>query len=688
MRQTFPLMYRALLFVGLCLLLTARGLSAGPVVLSAQRFFLGAPGVREWKDFDHETPDAASLSLTFSSHANTTAATLLIRQRDVKLRWTVLLNGRKLGLLELNEVLLETAITVPPGALKEGENALTIVPQVEGDDIVIDRVRLDSRPPEEALGEATLQLDARDAESGAHLPCRFTIADAAGTLAPLLAAPGQQLAVRTGVVYSGTGTAEIRVPAGHYTVHLTRGFEYGLHSRKLTIAAGQQEAVALKIRREVPTTGLVACDTHIHTFTLSKHGDATLDERMLTLAGEAIELPVSTDHNLYADYAEAAQRMKVQSYFTWLLGCEVTTTVGHFNAFPVANPQAPLPDWKLTDWPALMQSIRNVPGVQVIVLNHPRNLHTDFIPFQPKHFNSASGDNLRGPEFTFDVMEVINSGTIQSDLSRSWRDWFAVLNHGYRIVAAGSSDSHDVSRFIVGQGRTYIAAEDRDPARIDTAAAVKNFKAGHAYVSMGLLTTLAVEEKFSPGDVAMGLGDEVHVKVRVLGPSWTRADKVVLYANGLPIRTEAIAQPDQAGEKATFTWSIPKPRHDAHLVAIATGPGVHEPYWNIPFPYQPQGRLRDPQVLGLTNPVYLDADGDGNYTSPRGLAQAILTKIGTDPEKLLPALADYDEAVVTQVASLCEKQVVEIRGAAFQELLLRAAEHVQRGFANYLSPAP
>lgn len=42
--------------------------------------------------------------------------------------------------------------------------------------------------------------------------------------------------------------------------------------------------------------------------------------------------------------------------------------------------------------------------------------------------------------------------------------------------------------------------------------------------------------------------------------------------------------------------------------------------------------------------------------------------------------------LVTQVASLCEAQVVEIRGAAFQELLLRAAETVQRGFANYLSP--
>jgi hypothetical protein len=335
-----------------------------------------------------------------------------------------------------------------------------------------------------------------------------------------------------------------------------------------------------------------------------------------------------------------------------------------------------------------MQSIRNVPGVQAIVLNHPRDVHNNFVPFAEKNFNAGSGDNRRGAEFTFDAIEVANSGTLQSDPSRSWRDWFALLNHGYRTVAAGSSDSHDVSRFIVGQGRTYIACDDRDPANIDTATALKNFKAARAYVSLGLLTMLTVEDKFAPGDTATELGAEVHVKVRVLGPSWTRADKLELYANGIRIRSEAIAQPNQPGEKAAVEWTIPKPHYDVHLVAIATGPGVREPYWNIPFPYQPTDRERDPQVLGLSNPVYLDADGDGHYTPPRGVAQALLMKVGTDPEKLLPALADYDEAVVTQVAALCEAQVVEIRGAAFQELLLRAAEHVQRGFANYLSPAP
>src|SRR5206468_7689271 len=126
-------------------------------------------------------------------------------------------------------------------------------------------------------------------------------------------------------------------------------------------------------RREVPTPGLVSCDTHVHTFTFSKHGDATIDERMITLAGEGIELPIATDHNVLADYSGPAQRMNVAERFTPVIGCEVTTDSGHFNVFPIAR-NSGAPDFQIADWPNLMRSIRGTPGVRVVVLNHPRNV--------------------------------------------------------------------------------------------------------------------------------------------------------------------------------------------------------------------------------------------------------------------------------------------------------------------------
>jgi hypothetical protein len=48
-------------------------------------------------------------------------------------------------------------------------------------------------------------------------------------------------------------------------------------------------------------------------------------------------------------------------------------------------------------------------------------------------------------------MEVITSAAMQSDIMQLYRDWFALLNRGYRLTAIASSDTHDVARFILGQ---------------------------------------------------------------------------------------------------------------------------------------------------------------------------------------------------------------------------------------------
>ena len=65
---------------------------------------------------------------------------------------------------------------------------------------------------------------------------------------------------------------------------------------------------------------------------------------------------------------------------------------------------------------------------------------------------------------------------------------------------------------------------------------------------------------------------------------------------------------------------VPRPAYDVHLVAIASGPPVTGPYWPIPKPYQPNSRVWEPRVLGATNPIRIDGDGDGKYTPPRAYA--------------------------------------------------------------------
>src|SRR5688500_15951270 len=72
-------------------------------VLDTTSHHLGFEGEREWRDLDGQTPEGRSLEIQFEARANPQPATLFIRQRDVKLRWPVLLNGRKLGTLDLME---------------------------------------------------------------------------------------------------------------------------------------------------------------------------------------------------------------------------------------------------------------------------------------------------------------------------------------------------------------------------------------------------------------------------------------------------------------------------------------------------------------------------------------------------------------------------------------------------------
>ena len=651
------------------------------VVLNDKRVRLGTAGAPEWESFANDPPAARRLDLKFNARSNIHEATLFIRQDEVRQDWFVELNGRRLGKLFLMEADLVHHLAIPRGALRDGENLLSILPPKENDDIVIHEVRIDPRPPAEAIAEGTLSVTVTDEEHRTW-PCRVTIVDSRGALAPLFAPTNSALsiAVRPGVVYTGNGHASIGLPAGDYTVYASRGFEWSVATQRVHIASGHLARAAFAFRHEVPTPGLVSCDTHVHTFTHSRHGDATMEERMLTIAGEGIELPIATDHNLNIDYSETVRRLRLTHYITPVTGNEVTTPAGHFNIFPV-QPEARVPDFKIIDWPRLMDALRATPDVRVVVLNHPRNVHNNFQPFAATNFNAVSGENLRGPEFTFDAMELLNSSAQQSDYLLVFRDWFALLNHGYRITAVGSSDSHDVSRYIVGQGRTYIACPDRP----DVAKVFSNLIAGRALVSMGLLAQMTVEEKFGVGDLAVNLPKSVRVQVLVSGPSWVNATNATLFANGVSIREQAIdaSSAGGVGVKALLDWRIPRPAHDVHLVALATGPEVTAPFWAIPKPYQPTSAKWTGRVIAATNPIWLDADGDGRFTAARGYARKLVEQHGTNPQTLLPALGRFDEATAAQAASLCVAAGVDINSDSFRRALDSAPGSVRRGFESF-----
>jgi len=674
-------MHRFFFFLSLLLVLCpAYSACATERVLDAALHHLRAGEEREWSDFPLKA-EGPRLIVHFQGQQNNSECTLRFRQQDVRQSWKILLADKELGRLQTTEDDTVIYLPVPPGWLVTGENTLKIeqVGKI-ADDIRVGAIILDDRPVAKVLGEAT--VDIAVTEEGQPIPCRLTILNSEGALMTVGGPTGDHLAVRPGVIYTGNGKVTFGLPAGEYTINAGRGFAYGVDSVNLQLKPRARVLKKMAIRREVPTPGWISCDPHVHTFTYSGHGDVNIEERMLTLAGEEIELPIATDHNRHVDYQAMAVKLGVRPYFTPVIGNEVTTERGHFNIFPL-HADDPLADFKLKDWKALAENIHLRTKAKVIILNHPRDVHDGFRPLGSEHFLSVTGERLDGHEMPANAIEVINSGSQASDFMMPFHDWFGLLNRGFSVTPIGASDSHDVSRSIVGQARTYIRSPEVRPGRIDVPTAVENLLQGRVLVSCGLLAEITVNNKYGPGDLAPPT-EQIKVAVRVLGPSWVRADKVELFANGRKIREAKILPNDQMGiVKWSGEWVLPRFRHDVHLVAIASGPGVTNLFWPIAKPHQPTSPIINRRVIGATGAVWIDGDGDGKRTSAYGYAKKLFESMGPNLSKLIPPLNRYDETVAAQAASLLQAQGVSLQDPTLRELLRETGPQVEQGFHNF-----
>ena len=211
-----------------------------------------------------------------------------------------------------------------------------------------------------------------------------------------------------------------------------------------------------------------------------------------------------------------------------------------------------------------------------MILNHARDEHNGFRPIDTMI-------RLTGEQFPVNAMEVMNSGSQQTDPRQLYLDWLGLISRGIVLTPVGSSDSHDVSRFIVGQGRTYVRKGNL----------VENFIAGKVGVSFGLFTELAVES-----------GSKKVATVKIYAPSWIKPNKVRLFANGKEIYSSTITMHDKKGNNIfSRKINIPKFSNETILVAVAEGNDPSVPWWPVAKPYQHESPEANPIVLGLTGPV-------------------------------------------------------------------------------------
>ncbi len=468
-----------------------------------------------------------------------------------------------------------------------------------------------------------LEFSIRD-EEGRAIPGRLTFLVDGRTgenLFPNADAAPKDLAVRQDLVYTLSGVGRITVPAGTYRVLASRGLEWSIAEADLEITIGSTSKFDAVLRPEIDTSGWVSADFHLHTLTYSGHGDANPSERVISIIGEGVEVAVATDHNHHTDYRPTITAIGAEGRMLPIVGNEISTPLGHFNAFPL-DPGAPIFPPQISDGPALFRLIRSHNsgiGVRTVIqVNHPRWAGIDY--FTEVGLDPVSG-TTDSPRFSngFDSIEVFNENAgwgyyeagidpIETGSSRHsvLEDWFNLLDLGLRFAAVGNSDSHTVRSNLAGYPRNFLRVDTDDVGELEIRSITEAVRQKNCFTTFGPFVELTVEGA-PMGGFATARNGRVSLEIRVQAASWVDVDRVIVVVNGE--RVLEIPVPDQRERLRLDETREIALGGDAWLALLVEG--------DTPLAPVVPDTKRPILPLAVTNPVWIDADADGRWIPPR-----------------------------------------------------------------------
>ena len=251
-------------------------------------------------------------------------------------------------------------------------------------------------------------------------------------------------------------------------------------------------------------------------------------------------------------------------------------------------------------------------------------------------FAAGEADVVDFYERTLDEQEGLADGTfvLSEELNGQIDDWFSLLNLGYRFTVLGNSDTHGFTSTESGCPRNFVMSPDTDdPALLDDQVVADAVKAHRVVASYGPFVQMWVNGAEIGSDVAARDG-AADVAVEVQAPSWMDADRVEIYRNGTLIDVWDIPEgPSVVRLSRAERYEIDE---DSWFVAIVTGDEPLAPVFTpVEIPYVelelvvtealggvpavsfllseavPIPREFPVRPYAVTNPVWVDTDGDG-----------------------------------------------------------------------------
>lgn len=435
--------------------------------------------------------------------------------------------------------------------------------------------------------------------------------------------------------------AFVDLAPGQYHVYATRGIEFTLEKAEIAVREGEQVRLDIKEpQRAIRSDGFIAADFHVHSGPSMDNGLSTV-ERLRTFVAEHGEVMVASEHDTVFSFHELVKELELGEKIATVTGTEMTSevpsarvphTIGHANFFPLEpQPYAfrrGAPNGENRRMREVISEMQHRNPDIVSQLNHAREslalsgeLDDDFeskinnqsyldhmgpasFPYQPgKVITSFPNSTLLEPDpvtgvrdIDFDVMEIMNGAQGNSTRVAALRlDWLSFLKQGIRIVGSANSDSHTM-KSQVGLPRNMIGVTDDSLAGFDIDIFTTAIKQGNLYGTTGPLLALKL------ADIAMGGLAHIsrgRLEVRVSAADWVPVDTISVQVNGITVATRPV---DGSGE---FYFDLDF-SEDAFVTIEVHGQAGTDYQAVYPFftPY------------AFSNPIYVDADGDGQWTAP------------------------------------------------------------------------
>jgi hypothetical protein len=444
-----------------------------------------------------------------------------------------------------------------------------------------------------------------------------------------------------------TGSAgdarHVHLPDGTYQVYGVRGPEYDITTAILRVSGGKdQNLVIAAPQRAVTTQGHLAADMHVHSAPSLDNAFAPM-KRVRTFVAEHGEIMVAAEHDTIFDFNPLIRQMGVSDKMIAITGTEVTSTqqterapysIGHMNFFPLTpKPHAHkngLPNHENRRTRDVLHDMHVHFDDPVAQLNHPRDSfklsgktlpddHRELIndeqffdhmgvaahPYNPhKPLTEAPNNSLieahpvtRARDIDFDVMEIMN-GTQSYRPERvdaARQDWLSLVAQGEKLAATANSDSHNKWQ-IVAMPRNMVRLGADRLADFSLRRFTDAVKRGAFYGTTGPFIDLRL------GAAQIGethKGNSATLSGRIYSAAWARAERLRVQLNG--VTTQEITLPKDGRFALPLEFAA-----DGFVTIEAIGtPGeTYQAVYPGFFPY------------AYSNPIYVDADGDGEWTPP------------------------------------------------------------------------